>query len=82
MNTYNTEQWVRPHGRITRRAAEEHCKPGPFQASRLLRSMASRGSCDRETPERAPIMSAIYKYERVCIIFERSLANLGWIWCY
>lgn len=36
-------QWVRAHGRITRREAAELCKVGPFQASRLLRSMASEG---------------------------------------
>jgi ATP-dependent DNA helicase RecG len=36
-------QWVGAHGRITRREAAELCKIGPFQASRLLRSMASEG---------------------------------------
>lgn len=36
-------QWVDAHGRITRKEAVELCKVGPFQASRLLRSMASEG---------------------------------------
>ena len=36
-------QYVRAHGRITRREAAELCQISPFQATRLLRKLVGQG---------------------------------------
>jgi len=79
MNTYNTEQWMRAHGRITRRETPELCKLGPFQASRPPRFLASEEKLQQRGTGKSTyyVMSAAPKYERARIIFQR--ARKSWL---